>query len=466
MVRKLLVVLIAVFLAVVWVRASDITVLTEEPVAEFALPDGSVLKNAFVWRRSSEGLMIVHDGGQYFLNFKLLPDDWKAAYLGEPKSSVSGETEAQLPDYVLNDPHGLQQILERVPELTPVGLRFVLREGADEASAGTAFGMAILQSLLDEKFDTARRLMLISEELGQEIEGVGRDDVAKTCPVCNGEGRVFLECKACGGSGKCARCGGEGERETGIGNHTVRCTACRGTGDCPVCGGAGGKTVVCRACGGRGRILKTKYCEVRLNRLVQTANRMADPDWTQTVVQADRAHVLKTLERIPGLEYGAARFYASDAYNGAMDTNIVLACAVHSILNKELEEAERFHLIIQANYGGDEIFELKNYLNICSVCDGKGYLVHDCSVCNGSGKCPRCGGDGLCESLFDDRTYPCTACRENKGKCRACGGTGEKRVRCSACGGSGRTIDEERCRIRRELLIRELNGYYREHMQQ
>ena len=45
---------------------ADLVVLTETPVAEFTLPDGSVLKNAFVWRRSSEGLMIVHDDGQYF----------------------------------------------------------------------------------------------------------------------------------------------------------------------------------------------------------------------------------------------------------------------------------------------------------------------------------------------------------------------------------------------------------------
>ena len=64
--------------------AEEIVVLGETPVAEFTLPDGSTLKNAFVWRRSSEGLMIVHDDGQYFLNYQLLPAEWKAAYLGAP----------------------------------------------------------------------------------------------------------------------------------------------------------------------------------------------------------------------------------------------------------------------------------------------------------------------------------------------------------------------------------------------
>ncbi|MDZ8119948.1 hypothetical protein [Pontiella agarivorans] len=39
MVRKLLVVPVAVFSAMPWVQASGITVLTEEPAAEFSLPD-------------------------------------------------------------------------------------------------------------------------------------------------------------------------------------------------------------------------------------------------------------------------------------------------------------------------------------------------------------------------------------------------------------------------------------------
>ena len=66
------VVMACVLMFIFQCNAGEIVVLTETPVTEFSLPDGSVLQNAYVWRRSSQGLMIMHDGGNYFLNFNLL----------------------------------------------------------------------------------------------------------------------------------------------------------------------------------------------------------------------------------------------------------------------------------------------------------------------------------------------------------------------------------------------------------
>lgn len=458
MIRHLMLLVLGFVLMSATVRASEVVVLTEEPVAEFTLPDGSVLKNAFVWRRSSEGLMIVHDTGQYFLNFKLLPDDWKAAYLGEPEPKPA-EDESAKSMYEVDDAHQLQPILETVPELSPEGINFVLRKDADENSVEAAFSMAILQSILNGNANDARRLIVLSEELGMEIEGVDREDLTKECSVCNGKGGVHLSCKTCSGSGKCERCDGNGKRETGMSNSTMHCTTCRGSGDCPTCQGEGGKGAVCRTCKGRGRAAERHYCEVRRDLIVHTVNQTANPDMLASAVKFDRDRIIKTLLKVPGLQKDAVRYYVSDQYDGSKDTEILVACVINSILRDDMENAERFHMSVKVNYGENEVMELKKYLDVCESCNGKGSKSVDCRMCRGSGNCGKCGGDGELESGFADKPLSCTKCRGN-GNCTICNGNGEKRVQCTKCRGAGRKIDRERAEIKQDLLVKELNSYY------
>lgn len=79
------------------------------------------------------------------------------------------------------------------------------------------------------------------------------------CWTCNGTGSV--DCHVCDGSGKCTKCGGEGHVEcrachgTGIcgkcrGKGTLKCRNCKGTGLCPSCKGS--QTISCRRCLGTG----------------------------------------------------------------------------------------------------------------------------------------------------------------------------------------------------------------------
>ena len=112
--------------------SDEVIVLTEKPIVEFTLPDGSVLKNAFVWRRSSEGLMIIHDDGQFFLNFKLLTGNWKTAYLGE--SEAEGSVISVADPIVLKDRYKLASQLNMVPGLRDEGVQWLLRKDADDES--------------------------------------------------------------------------------------------------------------------------------------------------------------------------------------------------------------------------------------------------------------------------------------------------------------------------------------------
>lgn len=48
-----------------------------------------------------------------------------------------------------------------------------------------------------------------------------------------------------------------------------------------------------------------------------------------------------------------------------------------------------------------------------------------CGVCNGSGKCTKCGGDGyLYSSASGKENRNCTHCHTHRGKCSSCGGDG------------------------------------------
>jgi hypothetical protein len=433
----------------------EIIVLGDTPVAEFTMPDGSVLKNAFVWRRSSEGLMIVHDDGQVFLNFSLLPDDWKAAYLG---ADAVAKDVAPAEVYELYDPYNLKPILDGVPNLFPQGSDYVLRKDADPESSQYALALGVLQSLLIGDLNNAKRLILIVEETGVEVQGVDRDSLFVVCGTCNGEGQVELDCAVCKGTGKCVKCGGTGERDSTIGKGSVHCTTCRGTGECPECGGAGSTVSACKVCRGRGKLLQKQYCEVKRDYLVYQINALVNPVEGGSVLLSDRERVLDVLKGLPGIDREAVAYYSSDAYTGGVDSNILVACIMESLLNKDLDDAKRFLLVLEEHFGG-EMLVIDNYLQRCDTCDGAGYIDIDCNVCGGSGKCVRCGGDGERDTDFRDRTIPCTTCR-GTGKCVKCAGEGTLKVRCSVCEGMGRTIEKDRAKVRLELMVEELNRYY------
>ncbi|MDF7801900.1 hypothetical protein P4C99_20655 [Pontiellaceae bacterium B1224] len=458
MVRHLVLILFLAFSATLLSRAEgEVVVLTDTPVAEFTLPDGSVIKNAFVWRRSSEGLMIVHDDGQYFLNYALLPPDWRAAYLGE--SAVVEEPEPEHKLYETYDPYVLMPILEKVPGLTETGRTFVLRKGADEEAEKQALALGILQSLLAGDVDDVKRLMLIVEEKELNIESVQRDALFVECGTCDGTGRREVTCAVCGGTGKCPKCNGTGRLDSATGKTTTHCTKCRGTGVCPECGGEGSKSTVCPVCHGRGKLLEKRYCEIKRDYYVHTINQSASPDIPVSVTHSDRDRILAALKNLPELERGAARFYASEAYTGGVDTNLLVACTMYSMLQGKMEDAVRFYMTIEAHYGEGNVLDIKKYLNTCDVCDGTGVILKDCRTCNGTGKCPRCGGDGELDSEFLDRTTPCTTCR-GTGKCTACNGVGKIKIRCGNCEGTGRDFEKDRAQIRLEIEVVALNRFY------
>ena len=433
----------------------EVVVLGETPVAEFTLPDGAVLKNAFVWRRSSEGLMIVHDDGQVFLNFSLLPDDWKAAYLGDVPVV---EDVAPQQVYELYDPYALKPILDTVPNLIPGGSDYVLRRDADPESSQYALALGALQSLLTGDLENAKRLILIVEEKGVEVQGIDRDSLFVECGTCGGEGRVELDCVACKGTGRCPKCGGAGQRDSSIGKGSVHCTTCRGTGDCSECAGAGSSVSACKVCRGRGKLLQKQYCEVKRDYFVYQINALANPAEAGSVLLSDRERVLKVLNVLPGIDRDAAAYYSSDAYAGGMDSNILVACIMDALLHKDLDDAKRFLLILEEHFG-DEILVIDNYLQRCERCDATGYVERDCNACGGSGKCVRCGGDGKRDTDFRDRTIPCTTCR-GTGVCVKCGGEGSLRARCAVCEGMGRTMEKDRAKVRLQLMVEELNRYY------
>ena len=71
----------------------------------------------------------------------------------------------------------------------------------------------------------------------------------------------------------------------------------------------------------------------------------------------------------------------------------------------------------------------------------------------------RCEGDGDSMSL-ENWKVECSDCT-GSGDCNACSGSGTTHGRCRSCMGLGRTFNKSRCEIRRELLVDELNEYYR-----
>lgn len=57
------------------------------------------------------------------------------------------------------------------------------------------------------------------------------------------------------------------------------------------------------------------------------------------------------------------------------------------------------------------------------------FAKKDCSICDGTGKCTYCGGDGYLHSRASDKEdRNCTHCRNHDGKCTYCDGTGKQKV--------------------------------------
>jgi len=445
-------------LAATTALAENIVVLTKTPVAEFVLPDGSVLKNAYVWRRNSQGLMIMHDGGNYFLNFKLLPDDWKTAYLG---ASDEGDpiVEPESPPTAANDKYRVSGILEKIPALNAETRRMLLSDGGSKDLDKGILALGLLQSLLSNERSEARRFLIIIEEKQYEIGAVDLDQLFVSCGSCAGDGQLARTCKACDGSGSCPKCKGEGTREAMKGSSRMHCTTCRGTGVCSECKGEGGFTPSCPKCRGVGKLLDRQYCEIVRDRFVREVNASVLNGKRASVASIPTSGIGKVLAEFPDLKPEARAFYLSDAYTGGMDTNILVACVLHSLLKNGFKEGERFDLMLRVEFPDDKVFEVENYLKPCGKCKKQGRIERDCRKCNGDGDCGQCEGSGKRMSEFGDNKTQCTICR-GTGKCRVCAGDGKLISQCPACKGRGRIFERQRTEIKLGLLVDELNEYY------
>ena len=464
----------------VMARPVDVVVLTEEPVAEFRLPDGSILKNAYVWRRTSKGIMIIHDDGQYFMNYSTLPDNWKAAYLGEgdsmeaeeAKEAVAAE-EARNEAASRNDRYRISGVLKRVPSLAPETCAKLLERGAGEEYDKGALVIALLQALLDGDKESANRCILYIEELDYEVDEVARDLLLEACFVCSGSGSTSRTCMNCSGTGECPECH---EPITEMGKRSTRnsetltemgkrssqdtdCKTCGGSGACVKCGGSGKIKLRCSKCEGSGKIVAKEYCETVRDKWVRDMNALVSGEAPASVVASPSVDIGSILEALPGIGEDATAYYKSCSYDGHMDTNLVVVCLMHSLLEEDLAKAKRFNIMLEVLYPDNEVIDIEDYLQQCERCDGKGWGKQSCGVCGGSGECPKCEGDGDSMNM-SNWSVTCSACN-GTGKCPKCGGTGKVNGVCRDCKGLGRVFDVPRCEIRRELLIDELNEYYR-----
>jgi len=453
---------IVLFLTLVLISvcmANEVVVLTETPVAEFTLPDGSVLKNAFVWKRSSQGLMIIHDDGQHFLNFQLLTGDWKKAYLGEDEEEKPAEPEK--PPVVLDDRYKLGSVLNVVPGLSDAGVEWLLRDGADEEAKQNALTIALFQSLVSNNRDKAKRYLLIIEERDYKIDAVKLDNIFNTCIKCAGKGEYEQDCLACEGTGECIECEGSGLNKKGMGKKNADCKVCEGETECMECEGE--KTVIrtCGTCRGRGQLLDRAYCEVNRNHIVRNVNILVGASEDVPLVQDPATGIEMVFVTLPGIEDEVEEFYLSDAYTGAMGTNILAACVMQSMLKKRLKDADRFHQMIEVNFPKNKILDIEDYIKICTDCKAVGYLDQDCTACKKQkkkGQCSECEGSGTAKKKLGAKS-DCEAC-EGSGDCPVCEGEGTARSQCATCDGRGRNFESLRAEIKLELLVDDLNDYY------
>jgi hypothetical protein len=467
-----LIILVASLALVPAPLAAQITVLTEEPVAEFTLPDGSVLKNAFVWRRSSEGLMIIHDEGQYFLNFQTLPPLWKKAYLGD--NAATEDKKPAREEKPAGDRYRIGSILEKVPNLDAKTREKLLERSVGEELDQNVLVIALMQAVLDDNREAASRGMLYIEEQGYEIDEVSRELLFESCYNCGGDGTLTRKCPSCKGSGECEKCikpesmlGKQSSRDqesmTALGKRDGEeneCEACEGSEDCGRCGGDGYVEIHCSKCRGTGKVVARIYCETVRDKYVRAANALVSGNPPASILSSPSVDIVSILKNMPGMNADALTYYASADYGVAMDTNIVAACLMDALVEKNLPVAKRFNVMLEVEYPDNEVILIEDYLEFCEACESKGWGEVGCKQCGGSGDCIKCEGDGDSMSL-KNWEVECTDCA-GSGKCNTCGGSGTVNGRCRSCMGLGRTFKQSRCEIRRELLVDELNEYYRQ----
>jgi len=263
MYRSLYVILIMVILFAVAPesRAGRIVVLTENPVAEFTLPDGTVLKNAYVWKRSSEGIMIIHDDGQYYLNFKTLPPDWRKAYevldAIEPIKAVAEKRD---------DQYTMFSVLEDVDALPFAAVAYFESNDYPGDADGPLLLACTYQSMLNGDYDKAVRFNKLVKDHFSDTKATIVDSWYLSCKTCYGTGVIFHPCVACDGSGKCKTCGGDGSIPSQfVNNDPLRCVKCKGTGDCPTCRGKSRRSNKCADCKGYGKLLRAEEVQGELD---------------------------------------------------------------------------------------------------------------------------------------------------------------------------------------------------------
>lgn len=251
--------------------AANIVVLTEEPVAEFFLPDGSVLRNAFVWKRSSEGLMIIHDDGQYYLNFRTLPDDWREAYavmdeIGQV-AAVASERDDQ---YLIFD------VIPKIEGLDHQAVTFYRSRRYHQEIDDALLTACALQCFLDNPDEPtrARRICGDIKRIYPDAPQIAIETLYEPCTECDAVGSNTYDCPTCKGSKKCRKCDGEGARDSEfIHTDAIHCTTCQGTGNCPRCRGNGRLTTECAQCKGFGKVMLSDKVKAQLAVEVERLNK-------------------------------------------------------------------------------------------------------------------------------------------------------------------------------------------------
>jgi hypothetical protein len=450
----------------VTVPASAVVVLTETPVAEFTLPDGTVLKNAFVWRRNSQGVMIIHDDGQFFLNYTTLPAEWQAAYMGDAAPVQETVVEKAPEAGQDTDRYKIGTLLKTLPGLAEETREKLLeRDISTELDQGVLV-IGLMQGMLEKDQEAASRCLLFLEEKGYDIKEVGRDKIFEPCTYCGGDHILTKTCRACDGTGVCPECKSKStglgsldkEEKTSFSNASV-CRACDGTGKCAACGGTGKIEIPCPRCRADGQAVATEYCEAVRDKWVRNLNALVLGKPPASVITSPSVDWRKLMERFPHLQPEALEYYFSSDYDGGMDEPIVLACLMYLISQESLPAAKRFNLIFEVEFPKSDAFELENYVRRCKTCDATGHITSKCTQCDGTGECKTCGGTGDKMGLNNWKVN-CPDCG-GTGECAACGGTGTIDTVCAACNGTGRIVEKQRCEIRCEVLVEEMNAYFK-----
>jgi len=459
--------------------AEEVVVITHEKVPLFTLPNGTVLTNAYAWKQDSRGIMIVHDGGNYFLNYTLLPDRWKKAYLGEPtpeeNTPAPEKNEPSLP--IKNNPYQLGKTFKSIPGLSEKGLAWLLQSNPSDEITQKILALGILQSLLNKKQKRAKQLLLFIEENEYTITELDLKKLFQSCPKCHGEGTISHVCRICKGTGKCVRCNGMGTRKSAFDKSRYHCTNCKGTGKCPSCLGKGKFTQICSLCNGKKKILNADYCIVLRNKWVREINALTDSNAWTTITATPFSPIKSTLQKIPELKSEVKTFYTSTNYKGEMDTNLVVLCLMQALKTKEMQKAHYFNTMLEVLYPKAKIIDVKKYIHICTACNGTGVIERPCPTCHGSGKCPRCDGTGTRKSEIKTNIKKTTSKRKKKkkdkeadgiycttchgsGVCTSCGGTKVTTHQCATCGGTGKQIKKLRVNVRLKIEIKRLTSFY------